>query len=337
MTMDFAYGESFLESSPEAYERLILDVLIGEAPLFPRHEEVELSWKILDPVEEFWATQAQPEAYPAGTWGPAGADEMMARRRPRLAAAMIQDLTDTVASKVAAAFVEARHRAGIPAIGMVGDAGHRHRRGGTTTTRLRAAQESRPRAPGAHPRRRSAARAAGKPRLDAEVRFLGDSGPGETVVLRLHGELADHAESVLLPLLLPDAPVIVWWPGEAPAVPAEDPVGHLAQRRITDAAAAADPAAALGACARRATSPGDTDLAWTRITSWRTVLAAALDQPYDPIIGGRGRLRAGQPERRAAGALARDSRSACPVEQEDSDGPGITEVRADDARPATSC
>ena len=87
VTMDFAYGESFLESSPEAYERLILDVLIGEAPLFPRHEEVELSWKILDPVEEFWATQGQPEAYPAGTWGPAGADEMLARdgrvwRRP---------------------------------------------------------------------------------------------------------------------------------------------------------------------------------------------------------------------------------------------------------------
>jgi glucose-6-phosphate 1-dehydrogenase len=87
VTMDFAYGESFLESSPEAYERLILDVLIGEAPLFPRHEEVELSWKILDPVEDFWATQGQPEAYPAGTWGPAGADAMLARdgrnwRRP---------------------------------------------------------------------------------------------------------------------------------------------------------------------------------------------------------------------------------------------------------------
>ncbi len=78
VTMDFSYGESFLESSPEAYERLILDVLIGEAPLFPRHEEVELSWQILDPVEEFWATQRQPDPYPAGTWGPACADGMMA-------------------------------------------------------------------------------------------------------------------------------------------------------------------------------------------------------------------------------------------------------------------
>ncbi len=78
VTMDFSYGESFLESSPEAYERLILDVLIGEAPLFPRHEEVELSWMILDPVEEFWANQPQPEQYPAGTWGPASADAMLA-------------------------------------------------------------------------------------------------------------------------------------------------------------------------------------------------------------------------------------------------------------------
>ncbi|MFC3687546.1 glucose-6-phosphate dehydrogenase [Aquipuribacter hungaricus] len=79
VTMDFGYGHSFTESSPEAYERLILDVLLGDPPLFPRHAEVELSWKILDPIEEFWATQGQPEQYDSGTWGPAGADEMMAR------------------------------------------------------------------------------------------------------------------------------------------------------------------------------------------------------------------------------------------------------------------
>ncbi len=79
VTMDFGYGHSFTESSPEAYERLILDVLLGDPPLFPRHAEVELSWKILDPIEEFWATQGQPEQYASGTWGPAGAEEMMAR------------------------------------------------------------------------------------------------------------------------------------------------------------------------------------------------------------------------------------------------------------------
>jgi glucose-6-phosphate 1-dehydrogenase len=79
VNMDFAYGESFTESSPEAYERLLLDVLIGDPPLFPRQEEVELSWMILDPVEEFWASCGKPEQYPAGTSGPASADEMLAR------------------------------------------------------------------------------------------------------------------------------------------------------------------------------------------------------------------------------------------------------------------
>jgi glucose-6-phosphate 1-dehydrogenase len=87
VTMDFGYGHAFTEASPEAYERLILDVLLGDPPLFPRHEEVELSWKILDPIEEFWETQGQPEQYRPGTWGPDSADELLARdgrtwRRP---------------------------------------------------------------------------------------------------------------------------------------------------------------------------------------------------------------------------------------------------------------
>ena len=87
VSMDFGYGHAFTEASPEAYERLILDVLLGDPPLFPRHEEVELSWKILDPIEEYWATQGQPEQYRPGTWGPSSADELLARdgrtwRRP---------------------------------------------------------------------------------------------------------------------------------------------------------------------------------------------------------------------------------------------------------------
>ncbi|MFE5211481.1 glucose-6-phosphate dehydrogenase [Streptomyces sp. NPDC056600] len=87
VSMDFAYGESFTESSPEAYERLILDVLLGDANLFPRTEEVEESWRILDPIEEYWATHGVPAKYPAGSWGPPEADEMLARdgrswRRP---------------------------------------------------------------------------------------------------------------------------------------------------------------------------------------------------------------------------------------------------------------
>jgi glucose-6-phosphate 1-dehydrogenase len=79
VNMDFAYGESFTESSPEAYERLLLDVLIGDPPLFPRQQEVELGWRILDPVEDFWASYTKPEQYPAGSAGPASAEAMMAR------------------------------------------------------------------------------------------------------------------------------------------------------------------------------------------------------------------------------------------------------------------
>ena len=87
VTMDFGYGHSFTESSPEAYERLILDVLLGDPPLFPTREEVELSWKILDPVTAYWASKGRPEQYASGTWGPESADKMMARdgrtwRRP---------------------------------------------------------------------------------------------------------------------------------------------------------------------------------------------------------------------------------------------------------------
>jgi glucose-6-phosphate 1-dehydrogenase len=87
VNMDFAYGGSFTEASPEAYERLILDVLLGDPPLFPRHEEVEASWNILDPVLDYWARKGAPMDYPAGGWGPASADALLRRdgrvwRRP---------------------------------------------------------------------------------------------------------------------------------------------------------------------------------------------------------------------------------------------------------------
>ncbi len=87
VTMDFGYGHAFTEQSPEAYERLIFDVLLGDPPLFPRHEEVELSWKILDPIEEYWASSGAPDTYVPGSWGPLAADELLRRdgrewRRP---------------------------------------------------------------------------------------------------------------------------------------------------------------------------------------------------------------------------------------------------------------
>ncbi|MCK9896413.1 glucose-6-phosphate dehydrogenase assembly protein OpcA [Frankia sp. AgB32] len=118
------------------------------------------------------------------------------------------------------------------------------------------------------------------PRLDAEVSIGGRLGPGEAVVMRMSGRLALHAESVVLPLLAPDAPVVTWWHDEPPTRIAYDPLGVFADRRVTDVTAAADPLAALH---QRATDfvPGDTDLAWTRLTPWRTLLAAAFDQLGD--------------------------------------------------------
>lgn len=114
------------------------------------------------------------------------------------------------------------------------------------------------------------------PRLDAEVLIGGRLGPGEAVVMRMYGRLALHAESVILPLLAPDAPVVTWWHGPPPDRISYDPLGVFADRRITDVARAADRVPALR---QRAAdfAPGDTDLAWTRITGWRAALASAFD------------------------------------------------------------
>src|SRR5690606_24301659 len=116
------------------------------------------------------------------------------------------------------------------------------------------------------------ANARGKARLDAQIRVGGDAGASEVVVLRLYGELTRHARSVVTPLLLPDSPVVVWWPSDAPKAPAADPVGAMAHRRITDAAAGKNISATIRRLAR-AYEPGDTDLAWSRITLWRGLLA----------------------------------------------------------------
>lgn len=120
-------------------------------------------------------------------------------------------------------------------------------------------------------------------RLDAQVRVGGDAGAGEVVVLRLSGPLSQHADSVVTPFLLPDIPVMVWWPDIAPAVPAEDPLGKLASRRITDATNAEDPLSAIRSRLPGYTA-GDTDLAWARITYWRALLTSAVDQkPHEEI------------------------------------------------------
>lgn len=122
-----------------------------------------------------------------------------------------------------------------------------------------------------------------KTKLDGQIRVGGDAGAAEVIVLRLNGELVNHDSSVVVPFLLPDVPVVVWWPHEAPAFPARDAVGRLATRRITDATFAPDPQSAIKS--RLASyAEGDTDLAWSRVTGWRALLAAALDDPpYEPV------------------------------------------------------
>jgi glucose-6-phosphate dehydrogenase assembly protein OpcA len=123
----------------------------------------------------------------------------------------------------------------------------------------------------------------GGSRLDASIRVGGDAGAGEVIVLRLYGPLADHGESLVVPLLLPDAPIVVWWPGVAPEDPAHDRIGRMAARRITDAGQAKSPMRALTQLSQ-GNAPGDTDLAWSRITRWRAILAAALEQPpYEEV------------------------------------------------------
>jgi glucose-6-phosphate dehydrogenase assembly protein OpcA len=160
-------------------------------------------------------------------------------------------------------------------------------------------------------------------RLDAEIR-VGETSPGETVLLRMYGPLGQHADSVVAPLLLPDTPVVTWWPGTPPDIPAKDPLGALAQRRVTDAAAADAPGDILATLAA-GYQPGDTDLSWTRATPWRSLLAAILDQPYGTIDSGTVRAEKGNPSADLIGVWLA-SRLQIPVTCEVSAGPGITEV-----------
>jgi glucose-6-phosphate dehydrogenase assembly protein OpcA len=166
---------------------------------------------------------------------------------------------------------------------------------------------------------------APEPRLDAEVLIGGRLGPGEAVVMRMYGRLALHAESVVLPLLAPDAPVLTWWYGAPPRLIAHDPLGVLAGRRVTDAMLASDPVAALS---QRAAdyAPGDTDLAWTRTTLWRALCASALDPVPGDVTAVTVSGEASSPTRALlAGWLG--SRLDVAVALDDTEGPGVTGVK----------
>lgn len=194
---------------------------------------------------------------------------------------MIVDLPSTTTTEVSKRLVSLRHSVGAMAMGRVltlllitdeDDA----------DTALEVAND----ATRQHPARILAivrANRRGASRLDAQIRVGGDAGASEIVVLRLYGEMADHGASVVTPLLLPDSPIVAWWPGEPPTEVATSALGAIARRRITDASACSKPATQLKRRARTY-AEGDTDLSWTRITRWRGLLAAALDEaPFLPV------------------------------------------------------
>lgn len=232
------------------------------------------------------------------------------------------ELTDTNASEIAAEFVRGRIRAGSPAMGMVmtlivvvdeDDA----------ETAMDAAKQ----ASHEHPARVLGVilgDGRGAAQVNAQV-AIGQGWTGETALIRLKGEVVKHPESVVLPLLLPDSPVVAWWPADHPDDPASDPLGRLARRRITDSAfvSRGKLKALREQCA--AYSPGNTDLAWTRITPWRALLAAALDQ--QPLKVRRVVVSAERISPSADLLLAwLHDRLRVPAERKNTKGPGITEV-----------
>ena len=234
---------------------------------------------------------------------------------------MMIDLAETTTGRIHDAIRQARQRLGGPTSGMVltlvivTDEAAQY-------DAVRSASE----AAREHPMRVLAVitrRPEAGSRLDAEIR-VGESGPGEVVLLRMYGPLGEHADSVVIPLLMPDTPVVTWWPGSPPRVPSRNPLGALAQRRITDAAGAASPRDCLANLASHYT-PGDTDFSWTRATPWRSLLAATLDQPHGTISGGRVEAEQGNP---SADLIASwlSVRLGVPFIGKASAGPGVTAV-----------
>ncbi len=232
------------------------------------------------------------------------------------------ELLDTNSSGIAAEFVRGRTRAGSPAMGMVmtlvivveEDLAEQA---------MKAAQK----AAHEHPARVLGiiiGDGRGHPEINAQV-GTGAGWSGETALIRLRGEVTKHPESVVLPLLLPDSPVACWWPADPPHDPAADPLGALAQRRITDSASAqrSGPRVIHHQCSMYA--KGNTDLAWTRITPWRALLAASLDQHPLKVTGASVSSEKISPSADLLAAWLAD-RLHVDVARTHNGGPGITEV-----------
>ncbi len=232
------------------------------------------------------------------------------------------ELTDTNAAGIAAELVRARTKAGSPAMGMVMTLIIVVDEDGADAAMAAAREASKE-----HPARVLGVvlgDARGKAVVNAQV-GTGSGWSGETALIRLKGEVVKHAESVVLPLLLPDSPVAIWWPTDAPDEPGSDPLGALAQRRITDSAAVTrgKTKAMQRQCAAYAS--GNTDLAWTRLTPWRALLAAALDQHPEKVTSASVTAERISPSADLLVAWLND-RLHVDVSRHTSEGPGITEV-----------
>lgn len=193
---------------------------------------------------------------------------------------MIIDLPDTTVSKVARQLVSTREEGGAVALGRVLTLVIKSHRGFDEEAIEAANDASRE-----HPMRVIVlvTDPEGEPRLDAQIRVGGDAGASEVIVLQAYGDAASNEQTLLTGLLLPDAPVVAWWPDEPPASPGASALGRIAQRRITDTSTAPYSPDRLNRL-EDAYTPGDTDLAWTRLTRWREQLAAVLDQPpFEPV------------------------------------------------------
>jgi glucose-6-phosphate dehydrogenase assembly protein OpcA len=197
---------------------------------------------------------------------------------------MIIDLPDTTTSQISKTLVKIREEGGAVALGRVLTL--------IISTKLGEEEEAIEAANDAsreHPMRVIVVSTSGDShnhstaRLDAQIRVGGDAGASEVIVVRAYGDTASDKEGLVTGLLLPDAPVVVWWPGDGPHNASQSALGRIAQRRITDAAASSNPLGALHHIAKTY-APGDTDFSWTRLTLWRAQLAAVLDQPpYETI------------------------------------------------------
>ena len=300
VTMDFGYGTSFTEASPEAYERLILDVLLGEPSLFPRERGGRAV--VGDPRPGDRALGgAAPRAPTRTRRAPGGRSrrtQMMARtgrhvaaavsrhvpaehHPPRRDAAVIVDLPSSTVSASTRRSSTCGESGGVLALGRVltlvivtddGSAIEGADRGGQL-------REPRAPVPGDRARPRPAAgRRRGSTRRSGSA---ATPGPARSIVLRGYGPLAadEAGAGMVMPLLLPDAPVVAWWPGEAPAVPSTDADRHAGRSGGSPTRCRRRTRCGRSSSAAPSHVAGDTDLAWTRLTPWRALLATALDAP----------------------------------------------------------